>query len=180
MSETTASASESSTSAVMKPPSPPESSAQGRKAGRRRLVVGAVVVVAIVLVGVYVVEVRAHASSNNSPVVLVPVNTLYSLPASQYNGIAISPSSASVINGTFYSSYGVVLYLVNPTMFHALTQTDKVSSFQWSSGGLVGNNSVVDLNVQVPSGAWVFVFLNPSIIVTTYVGFYSDLTLTSS
>jgi len=163
-------------------PEPAPTSEHGdrpRRGGRRWWLVAAVVVVAIALVAVYVVEVRAHSGSS-SAAVLVPVNTVDSIPSTQFDGIAVSTASSSVINGSFYSTYGVVLYLMSPSDFHAMTVSLKVAGFEWSSNALVGNNSIVYLNVQVPSGAWVFVLLNPSLVVTTLVAFYSDLIMSAS
>lgn len=134
---------------------------------------------AALVLSVYFIEERAHSTNSTMSEVLVPKNTLFSIPPTQFNSISINITTNSVINGTFYSNYGVDLYVLTPSAFHTLTVDGKVPSSEWSSGGLVGNASTVFLNLDVPTGAWVLVYLNPSRIVTSYVGFYTDLTLSS-
>jgi len=108
--------------------------------------------------------------------VLEPQGGLYSLPAGQLNGIAFEISSTSVVNGTFYTSYGITLYTMTPTQFESLTKTGVVGGYNWTSGR-IANNTITQLNVVVPPGSWDLAFVNGNPLVGTLVAFYSDLTL---
>jgi len=144
---------------------------------RSRLVVVASVAVVIVLVfGAYLFLETIHKPGSSSVSVLVPKDTLFSIPGSQFNAIAFTISSNSVIEGTFYDTFGIIVYTLTPSELDHLAKTGLIPSYEWTSGK-IANSSVEILNLNVSAGAWDLAFVNPNELNTTLVGFYTELTL---
>lgn len=129
----------------------------------------------VVGVAAYVVLVSHHGSSNG-PIVLAPAGSFYTIPVGQFNGITFITGGPAVLNGTFYTSYGIVLYQMNTSQYLELTKTLHIVGYEWTDN--VTNNIVSSIDLPVTSGAWVLAFLNPSPVQTTSVAFYTNLLLT--
>jgi len=134
------------------------------------------------VVAAYALTVVFHKTGSSAPAVtiLAAEGTYYSIPAFQFNGVAFQNSGTAVVNGTFAVTYGLILYTMSPMQFENLTKKGIVPGYDWTSGR-IGNNSIYNLNLEVQPGAWVLVFANPNTnqttLLTTLVGFYSNLTL---
>jgi len=134
------------------------------------------------LVAIVLVVVLAYAltggfqSSHNGPLVLARAGTYDTIPNGQFNGITFIIGTTSVINGTFSNSFGIVLYEMNDTQFLTYAKTNILGGFEWTSGP-IASNSVYNLDLTIPPGSWALVFMNPSPINVTAIGFYTDLTL---
>ena len=139
----------------------------------------AVVVVVAVVVAAYSVSNGFGKGGGSTSDVLVPARTLDSIPALQFDAIALTLSSTSVVNGTFYHSYPVFVYTMTPTELESLSKTDVVGGYSWTSGLLEGN-TIYGLDITIAVGAWYLVFLNPSTVNTTALAFYTALTLSAS
>ena len=142
-------------------------------------VLAALIVVAVVGAA-YALTVDFRTPSGASATVLVTAGTLYSIPVSQFNGISFVAGSPSTLNGTFSESYGLQLYTMNATQYQHLITKGTLDGYEWTSGALA-NDTIYNLEVTVPAGTWVLVFANPNApesLITTSVGFYTDLTLT--
>lgn len=169
------------------PPSFAVTSATSQPAGprdakpSRRWVVAAIALVAaiVVVVGAYAFYLMPHSATGAGPTVLTPEGTAYTLPGDQFNGVQFNSSSPVVVNGTISDSYGLVLYAMNPSQFEYLSKKGVVGTYQWTSGP-IGNDTTTFLNLPLPAGEWVIVFLNPSPINPTGIGFFTDLTLRSA
>jgi hypothetical protein len=146
------------------------------------MIVAVIVIVVGLIIAAYALNVLFHKPSSSTPTktILAQEGTFYSIPVSQFNGIAFQNSGTAVVNGTFSNTYPLILYTMTPTQFENLSKKGVVPGYEWTSG-TIGGNTVTNLNLVVQPGAWVLVFLNPSTNpitgVTTLVGFYSDLTL---
>ncbi|HYB79631.1 MAG TPA: hypothetical protein VEG66_07745 [Thermoplasmata archaeon] len=138
---------------------------------------GVVAIVVIVVVLAYVLT-GGFQRSHNGPLVLVPAGAYYTIPGGQFNGITFIIGATSVINGTFSNAFGIVLYEMNNTQFLSFAKTNILGGYEWTSGP-IANNSVYDLDLTIPPGSWALVFVNPSPINPTAIGFYTDLTLAS-
>ena len=139
----------------------------------------AVVVVVVVVVSVLVVfDGLGKSSSGMNGRVLVSNQTLDSIPAEQFDAIAITVSTNSSVTGTLYDTLGIAIYTMTPSELSSFSRTDVISGYVWTSGPIKGN-SVYHLDVSLAPGAWYLVFNNPSTINTTAIAFYSDLTLNS-
>ncbi len=134
------------------------------------------VVAAGLVVGVYALMLPLHHSTATNSEILEPQDTSYSIPAEQFNGIAFDISTTSVVNGTFYNTYGITLYTMTPAQFETFSKTGVVSGYNWTSGR-IANNTITNLNIEVPPGAWELAFVNSNLLVATSIGFYSNLTL---
>ena len=148
----------------------------------RWLLGAGVVVLAIVLVLTYVMTGGFHGSSSNSSSggkVLVPFGTGLSLPIGEFNGINFVIGSESTISGALNSSRGIEIYILTPLQFAGLVKNTTVSGYVWSSG-VVANQAVYDLHVEVSPGQWVLSFVNPFSYTPTAVGFYNDVILESN
>lgn len=149
-----------------------------QRRGRRAWLYPILAVGVAVAVGVaaYVV-LTDHRSSSNGPVVLAPAGSFYTIPIGQFNGITFITGGPSVVNGTFYTSYGIVLYQMNTSQYLEFTKTLHIVGYEWTDN--VSNNIVSSIDLSVDSGAWVLAFVNPSPVQTTSVAFYTNLVLTS-
>ena len=148
-----------------------------KSSGRSRiLTVGAIVIAIGLVLGAYVIVEVTHKSVSSSVSVLVAKDTLYSIPGSQFNAIAFTISSNSVIQGTFSDTFGIVVYTLTPAELDHLAKTGLIPTYEWTSG-TIANDSVENLVVKVSPGAWDLAFVNPNPLNTTLVGFYTELTL---
>ena len=167
------------------PPNSSEKAAPARKprSNTRLTVIAAIIIVVGLVIAAYALTVVFHKSGNTSPqsAVLAAEGTYYSIPIFQFNGVAFSNSGTAEINGTFTNTYGLILYTMTPTQFENLSKKGVVPGYEWTSG-TIGHNTIYSLNLEVQPGAWVLVFANPNTnettLITTLVGFYSNLTLT--
>lgn len=153
------------------------SSGQNRHGRGLYLVVTAVVVVVIVVAGYALTG--GFQSSHGGPLVLAHAGTYYTIPGGQFDGITFIISATSIINGTFSTSWGIVLYEMNSTQFLSYSKTNILPSYEWTSGW-IANATVYNLDLTVSPGSWALVFVNPSPVNTTAIGFYTDLTLASA
>lgn len=145
-----------------------------RQRAVRAAALTAVVVVVIVLV--YALSGGFHPGSKSRSVVLVPQDDYYSLPGEQYNAISFIVQGTSVITGTFTNTLGVVVYVLDPSELAAFNHNGTVGAYEWSSGE-IANLSVYQLDTQVPAGQWSLTFVNPNVLNTTVVGFYTAVVL---
>jgi hypothetical protein len=139
------------------------------------LVTGVAIVLATILAA-YVLTNENHGRVRASGIVLEPAGTGLSLPGGQYSSIAFSVSSPSVISGTLNSSEGVWIFVLTPSQLLTLARTNNVTGYQWASG-MVAHESIYDLDIPIPSGAWDLVIDNPSLFLPTGVGIYTDIVL---
>ncbi len=141
----------------------------------------AVIVVVILVTAVYFV-LAEHKSSGgsgeSSTTVLAPKGSYYSIPVGQFNGITFLVQQPANLNGTFYTSYGIVLYQMTPSQYLTFTKTLHLDGYEWTYN--VTNNAIYSLNLTVQPGSWVLAFVNPSALDATGVGFFTDLNLTKS
>ena len=148
----------------------------------------AAVVVALVIVGAYFFTDGFHFSSGSKPTVLVQAGTSYPIPGLQFNAIAINVQKTSMISGTFTNTEGITLYTMTPSELLSLSKTGVVGTYDWTSGR-IANLTVTNLDLSFQPGGWDLVFYNtngptPYPLTfpnynTTYIGFYTDLTLSS-
>jgi len=163
--------------------SPPPSGAvrTGRILRKRRsfviVLLTAVVAVALLLTAYTVTG--GFRSSTVPRTALIPKDDYYSITGGQFNDVAFSVQSTSVVNGTFTNTLGIIVYLLTPAQLNYLATKGNVSSYDWSSGQ-IPNLEVYDLNVEVESGQWDLAFVNPSLVNTTVVGFWTDITVGAS
>ncbi len=138
----------------------------------------AIVVVVIIIVGYYAAVGKIHAgNTGSSGTVLVPSQTVDSIPGGQFDAIELLATSNCTLNGTFYDVLEIYLYLMTPAELEHLARTLVVGGYEWTSGE-VDNGTITHLNLAIPVGASDFVILNPELFNETYVGFYSNLILT--
>jgi hypothetical protein len=151
-----------------------------RKGRTTLLYAGVVIVVAVVLVvGYYAATGRIHGgTTGTSRTVLVPAETVYSIPGSQFDAIQILASGNETLNGTFYNDLWVILYVMTPAELEHLARQLVVAGYSWTSGP-VANETITHLNLVIQPGPWDFVIYNPAPFNSTVIGFYTDLTLTS-
>lgn len=147
---------------------------------RRRifLIAGVVAVIAIILVA-YALTDGFQFGGPSKTKILVADHTVDVIPAGQFDAVTFIISTTSIVNGTFVNSYGIVLYTMTPTQFESFIRTTVVSGYEWTSG-MIENEVVYNLDLSFPPGAWDLVFLNPSPINATALGFWTSLTLTPS
>ena len=156
-----------------------ESGSRAKSRGHRWLYVVTVVVVAALLgSGVYFITTLHQGSSGSGKLVLQKEGSYYTLPAEEFNGITFIVNESSVINGTFFNTYGVDLFQMTPTQYLTFTRSAHLSGYEWNAN--VTAETIYDLNLTVPPGAWVLAFVNPNTTQTTLVGFYTDLTLSTA
>jgi hypothetical protein len=154
----------------------------GRPRGRRWWIyeiIAVVIVVVVVVVAYTATSGFGKSSGTTSSYVLIPKNTLDSIPAQQFDAVQLAVSEASIVTGSFYNSHEVFVYVMTPTDFHTLTVKDTVQGYNWTSGAVQGNG-IYTVDVSIDVGPWDLVFYNPSTINTTALAFYSALTLTAS
>jgi hypothetical protein len=146
----------------------------------RTFVAVAIVLLVVAAGGIAVSYGYLHHSAPTSRIVLVANGTSYSIPVGQYNAVSFIAPSNSTINGTIYETFGLTLYRMTPTQYEHLVITLNLSAgYEWTSG-VLGNNTVYQFALSVPSGQWEIVFANPNgqqTLITTLVGFYTDLVL---
>ena len=139
----------------------------------------AAVVVAVALgSGVYFLTTFHHGSSGSGKLVLEKEGSYYTMPVGQFNGITFIVNESSIINGTFFNTYGVDLFQMTPTQYLEFTRTTHLSGYEWNVN--VTAETIYNLDLTVQPGAWVIAFVNPSPTQTTLVGFYTDLTLSTA
>jgi hypothetical protein len=144
---------------------------------RRTLYVAVTVLVALAIIGsVLVLTGGVRSSRGTNASVLVPVDTVFTIPGSQYNALTFLVSTNSTISGTITNSFGLVLYTLTPSELVSLAKTGSVPGYEWTSGS-IANQAITHIHVTVPAGSWDFVFVNPNVYNTTVVGFWTDLTL---
>ena len=148
----------------------------GRR-GRTYAIVLAVLVVGVFLAA-YVLTGGFHSASGANATVLEPAGYIFTIPVGQFNGIVLNLSASMVLNGSFTNTYGVVLYTMTPAEFLHLVRIGNVSGYTWTL--TVPHQTVENLDLIIPPGSWDFVFVNPSSINPTLVGFYTSLTLAPS
>ena len=146
-------------------------------------VVVIVVVVAGAAGGAYFFTAGFHAPGTaSSGKVLVPDGTQYSIPVGQYNAVSFIITGNATVTGTIYEAFGLQLYRMTPAQYEHLVVTLNYSAgWEWTSGPLA-NNTVYNLSMTAPAGQWELVFANPNglqTFLTTLVGFYTNLVLTS-
>jgi len=149
-----------------------------RRRRRRLLLASAVAAVVVVVVLAYALT-GGFQSSHSSSLVLVSAGTYYTIPVGQFNGITFIIGTTSVINGTFSNAFGIVLYEMNDAQFLSYGKTNILDGYEWTSGP-IANNSVYNLDLTIQPGSWALLFVNPSPINVTAIGFYTDLTLASA
>ena len=128
--------------------------------------------------GVYFLTTFHHISSGSGKLVLEKEGSYYTMPVGQFNGITFIVNESSVINGTFFNTYGVDLFQMTPAQYLEFTRTTHLSGYEWNVN--VTAETIYNLNLTVQPGAWVIAFVNPSPTQTTLVGFYTDLTLSTA
>ena len=138
-------------------------------------------VIVVVIVLVWALTGGLHSNSGNSPEILVPAGSFFTLPAGQLNDVSVVVGSTATFNGTISESYGLAVYVMTPTQLASFLKSLKLAGYEWSSGNLT-NDTVYTINVSVPPGSWDLVFLNPNtnIYISTSYGFYTALTLIKS
>lgn len=139
----------------------------------------AVVIVVVMVLGYYALIGGFTPGSGSSKSVLIPKGTAYSLPGGQLNAVTFIADSTSTLNGTFYDVLEIILYTMTPTQFQEFLRTNVLAGYEWTSGP-IANETVYNLDLTVPAGAWDFVFDNPNLVNTTIIGFYTDLTLSKA
>lgn len=146
----------------------------------RTYVAVAVTIVVVVIVLAYVLTGGFQRPSGSSTTVLVPADTVFSLPVDQFSGVSFIISTNATLNGTISESYGLQLYTMSPPQYQHLLTKGNLSGYEWTSG-VLPNDTIYNIELTVPPGAWVLVFANPNnpqTLLSTSVGFFTDLTLT--
>ena len=154
-----------------------------RRLRTRTYVVAAVVIVVLLVIAFYsLVGFYPHATSSGTKSVLVPVDTLYSLPAEQFDAVVVTTQSTALVNGTFSHTGSLVLYTMTVKQEQALAINDSVSGYEWTSGLITDNLTITYIELNLAPGNWYLIFLNPSTNPndSSSVGFLTDLTVSES
>lgn len=158
---------------------------RGNPAGPGPAIYAVIVIVMIsaVVGSVYFATDGFHRNSGGSSgTILIANQTSWSIPISQFNGVAFIASANGTVNGTLYESGGLQIYTMTPTQYAKYIKTDVVPGYEWTSGR-IANDSVYTLGVAVPAGQWDLAFSDPFSNITyanTLVAFYTNLVLIAS
>lgn len=141
-----------------------------------------VIVVLLVLVFYSLAGIYHHGTSSGTKTVLVPAETLYLLPAEQFDAVVVTTQSAALVNGTISHTGSLFLYTMTVKQEQALAINNSVSGYEWTSGLITNNLTVTYIELTVSPGNWYLIFLNPSTNPNNQssVGFLTDLTLSES
>ena len=141
-----------------------------------------VVVVASLAGGVYFATGGFHrASGGSSGTILIANQTQWSIPITQFNGVAFITQDNGTVKGTLYESSGLEIYTMSPTQYASYVKTDVVPGYEYASG-VIANDSVYVIGISVNVGQWYLVFSDPFSNITyanTLVAFYTNVVLTS-
>lgn len=141
-----------------------------------------ILVVAVVAGAVYFSTGGFHRSSTGSTgTILIANQTQWSIPITQFNGVAFITQDNGTVNGTLYESAGLEIYTMTPTQYAKYAKTDIVPGYEYTSG-LIANDSLYEIGIDITVGQWYLVFSDPFSNITyanTLVAFYTNVVLTS-
>lgn len=143
---------------------------------RTYIAIGIVAIVALVIVIVLVGFYHPGAGGTGTGTVLAASGTSWGIQGNQYQAVDFSVSSPVHLSGAFTTTYNVTAYLFTAANYLNFTKTGVVPGYQWTSGVESGGT----LSVEVPSGAWALVFVDPNPAQATNVLITSTIEISAS
>ncbi len=146
---------------------------RARYLGASVAVLAALVAVAIVLAS----PPRATGPTPSEGKVLVPRGTIDNIPGGQFNAITLIANGTSVVSGSFTTTAGIIIYVMDPSQFESFVHSSTLAGgYNWTSGPYY-NQTIDTFRIVVTSGPWDIVFVNPGLVFGTMIGYLSDVTL---
>lgn len=133
--------------------------------GNLRLIgIVVVVIIVVAVTGGYLGGLFGNHSSRTSPstsssssgVTIITKGTEYQVSTGSYGFDQFSLSSAATVSGSFSSTIGITIYIMNPTQFSSFSTTGIASSYDFTTGHVPSGS----INTHLPAGTYHIIFAN--------------------